>query len=225
LPLGTSPVAVAGKAGVPSSGVGAAAFNVTVSGPTLAGFLTAFPNGTTRPNASNLNFLLGQTVANATSTKLVDGKLALYNGSLGITKTTADVNGWFSAGQGTAPGSYNSLDPVRILDTRNGIGASRAQVPAGGTLTLPVAGSGGVPPSGAGAAVMNVTVTNARAAGYVTAFPTGSARPNASNVNFRAWQTIPNLVTVKLGGGKVTFYNGSSGAVDLVADVAGWYHG
>ncbi|HUQ00450.1 MAG TPA: M12 family metallo-peptidase [Aeromicrobium sp.] len=225
LPNATIPVGVTGRGGVPSSGVGAGAFNVTVSGATLAGFVTVFPNGTTRPNASNLNFLLGQTVANATSTRLVDGNLALFNGSLGITQITADVNGWFSDGVGTAPGSYNSLNPSRILDTRNGIGVSRAQVPAGGTVTLTVAGSGGVPSSGANAAVMNVTVTNARAAGYVTAYPTGSARPNASNVNFRAWQTIPNLVTVKLGGGKVTFYNGATGAVDIVADVAGWYHG
>lgn len=221
--LGTIAVTVAGKAGVPSSGAGAGAFNVTVSSPLLPGYLTAFPFGTARPNASILNFLTGQTVANAATTRLGSGKLALYNGSLGLAKVTTDVNGWFTEGTPTSTGGFSSLNPARILDTRNAIGAARAQVPPGGTVTLTVAGNGGVPPSGASAAVLNVTVTNARAAGYVTAFPTGSAKPNASSINFRAWQTIPNLVTVKLGGGKVTFYNGATGAVDIVADVAGWY--
>ncbi len=45
----------------------------------------------------------------------------------------------------------------------------------------------------------------------------------ASNLNFVAGQTVPNLVMVKVGpGGIVNLFN-SSGATDVIADVAGWY--
>jgi hypothetical protein len=225
-PNGTLPVAVANRAGIPAAGsVGAGAFNVTVTGPTGSGYITAFPNGTTRPNASNVNFLAGQTIGNAANVKLVNGYLSLFNGSPGTTKITADVSGWFKAGTATDAGGFRPVNPARILDTRNAIGAPRAQVPAGGTVTLTVANHGGIPSVGAAAAVMNVTVTRGTGSGWLTAYPTGTTRPNASNINFVSGQTIPNLVTVKLGNGKVSFFNGSAKPIDVLADVAGWYHG
>src|SRR5262249_10900091 len=113
----------------------------------------------------------------------------------------------------------------------NGVAAPGA-VAAQGSVELQVTGRGGVPSSGVGAVVLNVTVTQPTWEGYITAYPTGSARPSASNVNFASGQTIPNLVTVKVGtGGKVTLFNGqvpgsvpmSPNTVHLVADVAGYY--
>lgn len=222
----TRAVQVTGQASIPTSDVAAGAFNITVSAPAKPGYITAYPNGSPRPNASNVNFLTGQTIANAATSQLgTDGAVGLFNGSAGGTRISADVAGWFRSGDADTAGAFTSLTPARILDTRNAIGAAKAQVGAGKTVTLTVAGAGGVPSTGAGAAVLNVTVTRGRAGGYVTAYPTAAVRPNASNVNFVAGQTVPNLVTVKLGGGKVTFYNGSTQPVDVIADVAGWYRG
>jgi hypothetical protein len=81
-----------------------------------------------------------------------------------------------------------------------------------------------VPASGVSAVVMNVTVTGPSAPGsHLTVFPTGESPPVASNLNFVANQTVPNLVVVKLGaGGKVSVYN-AAGNVHVIADVAGWY--
>src|SRR5207245_4940158 len=89
-----------------------------------------------------------------------------------------------------------------------------------------VAGAGGVPkmtePSPPSAVVLNVTVADATAPSYLTVYPTGVARPLASNLNFVAGQVVPNLVEVALGSdGKVAAYN-NSGNVDVVFDVAGW---
>jgi len=73
-----------------------------------------------------------------------------------------------------------------------------------------------------------VTVTNATAHdSFVSVYPTGTTRPNVSNVNFVAGQTVPNRVIVKLGtggtnAGKVTFFN-AAGSVNVIADVGGWY--
>jgi hypothetical protein len=50
--------------------------------------------------------------------------------------------------------------------------------------------------------------------------------PLASNLNFVANQTIPNLVIAKVGtNGQVEFYNGSSGTTHVVVDVMGWFAG
>ena len=73
------------------------------------------------------------------------------------------------------------------------------------------------------AVVVNLTVTDASAEGFLTAFPTGVNRPDASNVNFQAGQTVPNLVVVPLGlDGKILLYNGSGAAADAVVDVVGY---
>src|SRR5207253_1774572 len=55
-------------------------------------------------------------------------------------------------------------------------------------------------------------------------WPDGQGRPPVSNLNFSAGETIPNLVVVKVGsGGRVDFYNGSAGTVQVIADVSGWF--
>jgi hypothetical protein len=62
------------------------------------------------------------------------------------------------------------------------------------TVSLQVAGAGGVPAGGVSAVVLNVTVTAPSAASFVSVFPDGTARSSASNVNFAAGQTISDLV-------------------------------
>ena len=46
------------------------------------------------------------------------------------------------------------------------------------------------------AVVFNLTATDVRNPGFVTAYPCGQQPPNASNLNVSAGQTVPNLVTV-----------------------------
>ena len=124
----------------------------------------------------------------------------------------------------TTPGSFASLAPTRLLDTRIGLGAPQAAVQPGATLRLQVAGRGGVPASGAGAVVLNVTVTQPGQGGYLTVYAGGAARPTASNLNFVAAQTVPNLVVAPIGGdGTVALFNGSGSTVQLIADVAGYH--
>ena len=65
-------------------------------------------------------------------------------------------------------------------------------------------------------------MTDTSAASFLTVWPDGTGRPFASDLNWLAGVTIPNLVVVKLGGGKVDAYN-ASGTTDLVVDVVGFY--
>ncbi len=213
---------VGGVAGVPL-GIDAVVLNVTAISPTTATFITAYPADlAVRPTASNINVAARRVVANLVTVKVdAAGSLDLYN-SAGSVDLAADVSGYYSA---SATSSYTPLTPVRILDTRAGLGAPKAQVDASGTIDLQVTGSGGVP-STATAVVMNVTATGATASTYVQAYPvpTGTgAAPVVSNLNVPAGRVVANLVTVQIGaGGKVRLGN-NAGSVDLLADVAGYF--
>jgi len=215
-------VQITGRGGVPASGVSAVAMNVTVTAPTASGFLTIFPSGSARPLAANLNFDPGKTVPNLVVAKLgTDGRVALFN-SAGNTHVIFDVAGWYSDAAGGDDGRLQALSPARILDTRDGTG-SGVRLGPGGSLDLQVSGRGGVPSSGAKAAVLNVAATGTTASSFVTVFPTGEARPFTSTLNFDGGDTVSNRVMAKLGtAGRVTIYN-NAGSTDVVVDVGSWY--
>ncbi len=121
------------------------------------------------------------------------------------------------------PSYYVPLTPARLLDTRDGEGGNLSPLPPQGTTQLTVTGVGGVPATGVTAVVMNVTATQSTGDGFITAYPSGEARPLVSNVNFVAGQDVPNLVTVKVGAnGRVDLFN-SFGYTDVIADVVGYY--
>ncbi|TMC93665.1 MAG: fibronectin type III domain-containing protein [Chloroflexi bacterium] len=121
-----------------------------------------------------------------------------------------------------AGGTYNPLNPSRMLDTRSGYGGFH-RVGAWSTISLQVAGRKGVPATGWSAAALNVTVTNTLAAGFLTVYPSGSPRPTASSLNFARGSTVPNLVQVAIGpNGKVNIFVAGA-AADLIVDVEGWY--
>lgn len=118
--------------------------------------------------------------------------------------------------------SFVTVTPSRLADTRPDQGASGFTRIDANTIRVQVTGRAGVP-TNASAAVLNVTAVNTTTFGYLTAFPAGSARPDASNVNIeRAGQIIPNLVTVRLGAsGAVDIF--SQTACDIVVDINGAY--
>jgi hypothetical protein len=206
---------------VPSSGVAAVTVNVTVTNASTASYLTVYPSGLSRPVASNLNWTPGQTVANLVEVAVgQNGMITVYN-ALGTVDVVVDVAGWTSTSNSTSArdGLFRPLVPARIFDTRDGAG----KLGPGQSIDVQVEGAGGVPLVGAEAAVLNVTATGATEPSYLIAYPSGSSRPMASNVNFKAGATVPNRVMVKLGsGGRVTITNGA-GWVDVVVDVGGWY--
>jgi len=222
---GTIHLQVSGRGGVPDSGVSAVVLNVTVTAPTKAGFLSVYGEGDALPGTSNLNFVAAQTVPNLVIAAVgTDGKVALHNSSGGTVQLVADVSGYYRSGAPTVAGTFGSLSPSRLLDTRTGVGAAKIAVAAGGTVHLQVNGSGGVPASGVSAVALNVTVTEPTKAGIMSVYGDGDALPGTPNLNFVAAQTVPNLVIAAVGiDGKVAFHNGSGGTVQLVADVSGYF--
>jgi hypothetical protein len=124
----------------------------------------------------------------------------------------------------------NSVAPARIADTRPGsanptidgrIQGTGALTP-GQTLQIPVLGRAGIPTTGVGAVVLNVTATGPTASSYLTVFPTGQSRPLTSTLNFAANQTIANTVIAHVGpDGSISVYN-PDGNTNVLVDVTGW---
>jgi hypothetical protein len=63
---------VAGLGGVPAD-VSAVVLNVTTVDAKGPGYFTVFPSGSARPNAGRVNYVAGQTVANAVLAKIDEG--------------------------------------------------------------------------------------------------------------------------------------------------------
>ena len=215
---------VVGRGGVPA-GVGAVVLNVTVTDPVGSGFVTLWPcDGSGPPTASNVNFVAGLTVPNLVVVPVsASGEVCVFTAE-SATHLVADLNGWFPVSAG-----YVAVSPVRLLDSRvggstvDGLFAGVGRVGGGETLRLGVVGRGGVP-AGVGAVVLNVTVTDPVGSGFVTLWPCdGSGPPTASNVNFVAGLTVPNLVVVPVSAsGEVCVFTAES-ATHLVADLNGWF--
>ena len=122
-------------------------------------------------------------------------------------------------------GTFTPVEPVRILDTRDGTGVAGNRVGPLGALQiteLQVTGANGIPATGVGAATLNVTVTQAPGPGYVTVYPCGEARPNVSTVNYIRGVDAANQVSVKVGAaGRVCFF--ASTQTEIIADLNGWW--
>jgi len=220
---GAIDLAVAGHGGVPA-GASAVALTLTVTESTGAGYVTAWPAGELRPTASNLNVERpGQTIAGLAVVRLgASGAVSIYVQT--ATHLVADVAGYWIPSGSTGPGRLVPVDPARLVDTREGLGAPPGPLASGGTLTVDVAGRAGVPATGVGAVVLNLTATGASGPGYLSVWPDGD-RPLVSNLNVEAaGQTIADAVVVPVGAdGKVRVF--AQTATDVVVDVAGWFTG
>lgn len=130
-----------------------------------------------------------------------------------------------------SPASYFVPDgPTRLMDTRpdaaHHVGPVTGPVAASGTITLPIGNNAegdGVPASKVTAVVLNVTAVGATVAGNATVYPDGSARPLASNLNWTAGETIPNLVVVPVTDGSIKIWNNSGGTINFLADLEGYF--
>ena len=94
----TVTVKIAGRSGIPTSGIGSVVARVGVFNPVVAGAATVYRAHTTRPRSSDLAYAAGATANTLTVVRLSsDGKVTLHNGSRKPAHFTLDVLGWFAA--------------------------------------------------------------------------------------------------------------------------------
>ena len=144
---------------------------------------------------------------------------------------------------GTAPATsstFVAVSPVRVLDTRDAVvlwaGPFVTGVPHDVKVTgsIPTgAGTQTVMPAGSTGVVLNVTVLNSTADGFVSVRPADAVgAPTTSNINFEARKTVANSITVNLptsGSDAGTFevwfdsMGVASATADILVDVTGYY--
>ncbi|MBI5087418.1 MAG: PKD domain-containing protein, partial [Actinobacteria bacterium] len=213
----------AGRAGVPADAT-SVVLNVTATEEVGPGFITVYPCGATQPTASNLNYVAGKNIPNLVIAKIgTGGAVCLFNSE--ATHLIVDVSGSYADATALVP----LAAPARLLDTRadgstiDGTFVAGGMRPTGGTLQLAIGGRANIPTT-ASAVVLNVTVDQPIADGFITVYPSDAGRPNASNLNYVTGQTVPNAVIARLGpGGTVCLFN--SGGTHLVVDVAAYVIG
>lgn len=122
------------------------------------------------------------------------------------------------------------MEPIRILDTRLGVGLDgpfTSGVPRLLTLTGPiettVAGTRWLVPTGATGVTLNVTVVDAEAAGFVSVRPAGvPGPPTASSLNVEAGVNLANFVQVSLPPPMATGGPGPlGGQIEIMFDAYG----
>ena len=224
----TMKVQIAGRGGIPATGVSAVAMNVVVVTPTAAvGSLTLWAGDTPRPATVSIAFNAGGITGELTVTKLAaDGTISIYN-PYGTTEIALDVAGWFGP---AAAGTYQPVTPTRILDTGVPTGTcltTCAAIPSGGTLVVRVADRGGLPNVQQIAAVAaNITVipTTTTTTGFLHAWPTNTPQPANAFLVFNPGQTaIGNTTVVKPGADGTITLSAYGATVHVVIDLQGWY--
>ena len=205
----------------------AVAVNVTAVEPANPGFFTVWPCGASMPVTSNLNFARGGAVANGVVAPLGAGGAICIFSDQGA-DVLVDVLGWFGGG---AQPSFVGAVPRRIVDTRNAIGGPVGVLAPSPTrsvavrgVSVDVNGAARSVPADATAVALNVTMVDARAAGFATVWPCGTSQPDASNVNFAAGATVANGVVAPIGPDGSICVSTSAGA-HLLVDIAGWFTG
>ncbi|MFF1907255.1 hypothetical protein [Kitasatospora sp. NPDC058218] len=214
---GVVPLKVTGVAGVPAGGVTAVVMSVTAVNPTRTGYVTAYPHGQAVPDASNVNFTTGQNVSNLVTVPVgADGKVDLYN-PWGEVDLGVDIVGYY----GDTGATFSPSTLVRLLDTRDGTGARAGILGGDGdVVSLKVAGVEGVPLTGVTSVLLNVTVVWPTDTSFLTVYPHGTGRPDASNINYRPGEVVSTLVMVPVVDGRVSFAN-QWGSTHVVADLIG----
>jgi hypothetical protein len=214
LDTSTVRVQVTGRCGVPE-GATAAAISLVATNVTAPGFLTAWGSPSVRPEASNLNFVRGDTVANSAVVQLSPvGTVDVYTSV--PADVIVDVTAVFVPVIGPATsGRFVVSTPQRLLDTRStgerGTGELRVPLPPG------------VAPDAVALAV-SVTAVDAAAPGFLTAYPAGMAPPDVSVVNTDRFNTTrANALFVPVTSDGIVVSR--SMTTDVIVDLWGWFTG
>ncbi|MGY0230914.1 hypothetical protein [Longispora urticae] len=200
----TVPVAYTGL----TENITALALSITAVDPTGPGFFTAWSGDGPRPQTSTLNFAPHRTVPNMAivpTSKCMprpscspDTSVTVYNHYGSDTHMIVDIVGIYVNGALERGLRFNPVQPVRITDTRDGLGAG--QLGPLSTTTIQA------PPSVAGdntiALSANVTAVNSTESTFLTLWPAlngNPPRPTASNLNPAAGQTVAVATITEIG--------------------------
>ncbi|QIM21287.1 hypothetical protein G7075_09315 [Phycicoccus sp. HDW14] len=223
---------VAGRGVIPSSGTAAAVLNLTVTGSTRAGHVTAYPAGSTRPTASSINFPAGWTGANLVTVPLgSNGSVSFFNNA-GSVHLVADLVGVYAKDK-VAPLGRNTdfypHDPTRLFDSR-----SDWRERLGPNQYFGVRADYGAATNGrVEALAVNITATGTTGTSYLSAtdIEPQYGPPSTSTLNYTKGLTAANMAVVpRAASGSpglevptIWIANTGSASTHVIVDVVGYF--
>ncbi|MFC1402814.1 MULTISPECIES: RHS repeat-associated core domain-containing protein [Streptacidiphilus] len=212
---GSIDVQVDGVAGI--TGESSVFANLTVPAATAGGSLYGYASGASSGGQPILTFSTTTRSAGAIIAVGSNGKITLRNSSTtAAIDVVVDVPGFFSTASSTGGGF--TATSARLLDTR-----TTTALAAYGTVNLQIGGSNGVPARFGAAAVDLVAISGANT-GYLHAWATGSTMPTTSVDSYQANGVTSSMAVVAPNAtGSISVYNASSGSIQLVVDLQGWF--
>jgi hypothetical protein len=100
---------LAGRCGIPA-GAGAVSLNITVINTAGAGFIKIFPQGGASPVVSTLNYVAGQTVANAAVVPLSAGGAVTVAAGVSGTDLILDTNGYYASAAANQSNTFTVIN-------------------------------------------------------------------------------------------------------------------
>jgi uncharacterized repeat protein (TIGR01451 family) len=196
--------------------------NVAVVPTTTLGYLTLWPAGQTRPLASTLNSLDGRIKSNAAIVPAgTGGAVSVFASD--TTHVILDINGYFVPASNPTGLAFYPITPCRIGDTRTATAPLGGPALVGGqSRTLPILASTCNLPATAQAYSLNFAAVPNGSLGYLTAWPTGHARPLAASLNALTGAITANAAIVPAGtNGSIDVF--ASNTTNLVIDINGYF--
>jgi glucose/arabinose dehydrogenase len=112
----------------------------------------------------------------------------------------------------------DTVTPTRVYDSRLNIGVAPGLVRANSTRMIDVQ----VPNPGVRAVLVNLSLDQTTAAGYVQAWPARSRRPQTAVINAEAaGQVVSNAAVLPVTNGRIVLYTQAS--THVIVDVLGYY--
>jgi hypothetical protein len=152
------------------------------------------------------------------STHRVRARFGVVSTVVALVASAAIVPSGLAAAPDARPLAVEAAQPVRVLDTRSGLGGTSGLVAPGAVVKVPVTAA-----PGATSVVLNLTATGATAGGWARAWPCEEPQPATSSINFTPGRDVANAVVVKVGATGVCL--ATSAPVNLIADISGWMTG
>ena len=200
----------------------ASAYSVTITvvPPASLAYLTAWPNGIGQPNVSSINSFAGRVLANSVIIP-ASGNSTIDVFTFNATDFIIDINGYYAPDDGANGMFYFPVTQCRASDSTASGGPYADDTTR--PISIPAAsGCSGIPSNARGYAINVTALPNGNPMPFLTAYPTGQPRPNASILNAFQGQIVSNSAIVPAGtNGSIDIY--AFRRTDVVVDVSGYF--
>ena len=229
-------VPVLGVGAIPTSGVSAVFVNVEEIFSTASGYVSMYQSGISDPRKAVVSFPAsvassGSGIVMVTPQSLANsGTIAFSNNGNSTTRLAAFVEGYFTDGSQSdgfgAGSSYEGTVQTNLVDTRTGIGAPLAKIPAGGSITFSVIPSpnlNNTTLSDVAAADLEIGALNETNTGLVKVSGAYS-QPTVRNLSYTTGVKVRvGDLAVPDANGNVTITNIGPGSTDVQVILRGYF--